>query len=1582
MKATHSWRRRLILGMSIEDARSKFDSPESRVALRLAHERYNQGIYHELNLAQRQRNRLPAERKCHLVRHTKPSVKGFQGYIKSCPEDYVVREIWQCEQEEKEKLGSSADDKKNSVNNNNNNTADTAVTGGINDIGDLLQAKALHASEKKKEVEISTVKAQTGSNSEDAEYKQQESESTTTTTMNSETVVMKKDTLLENMGGNTQLQKQEQKHSPLHIGKQVALENNTYEQHRSIVLAELVRVAEALSHDARQQLGERREQGTLLPLQQNSLVDRLVDNVKEAKDKGYTSLSSSSHLLEPLGLSMNICGKKDKHLLEAFRSPFLCLPAEENHISLSLWVSGSLIAKEELSEEFPYHIAKHAEPEVYEDGTPITSSRLPKASVEIYFSPELYQLQQTLGKDGVLALRRFIGRVMKRQHDPLPTASSILLNMRASEQETSSLCTGETTRIPWLHLIKTKVASVTGVVLEMSSEDTPAVSAMREAIQLVWRTWGNLVKDLHVHGDLDYLYVSIWPKVEIPEVRLEKQERKEKEKEKGQQRYHSDLTREENADIGLEVSEKEQQQQQQQQQQSLHQHQQGGSVSSIRSVNEAVEGIILNDSSLWKGFKSRKSHIKTALLPADFVVVECLLEKKGLPHRLVVEDMVETLTELQRQSLEMQRLSVVENNNNNNNIDENENKENGIAGGIVRPVLYAPKITVSHAGVIEAAAHGFQRIRIRGSCLAHVEALARTLQTGEHFTDRVEMITLHRGSNMNTIFTNGGSGNSIKKNSNGSMLELPPNLSFSSTHSETQAYVSGRRLLGHRIPSSSYTVQRTVNGRFHTHQTLRPLQHMIVNKEEREFWSTHYYRLSNIQLVFHDRVSAVDVADPTGWSSSLKEQLLAMGKQRSKQQQQQQQQQQHGREEHETMETTEDTEEMNSRNKKLRKKKLKSKKVAHTVVLEEVLATMTPEKIFEYLCIDMEVESASYDFRVGDNDGYAYNVKLRRIPQSHLSLVKPAIHSVMEKGFINYFGPQRFASYTKHNMHPGLHLLKGEFRAAASIIVQQFSMDADLAAEKRRTGAAFPKMYHSKGMGFRLSDLDKSFHTRRSITEHGTALQSILDSALQASAFIGEEDDEHGQQQQQGKKDGLSLDPCAEAFLHVVGPKACLMLVHEFLAFVWNDIVNQRLQRYGTFAILPGDLVRKNPLASPHSEDYGRVVYASKKDIDKGEYNFFDVVLPIPGVGVHLPDNHTTDLYIVTLKRMGIPFNPETRQWDIFKPRHSFTGEESPQSTVWGTSSPYRRFSSSFALMEEELGSSTTIVEPIDDVNMEGVGDKTLATATATTTMGDASHLRSDLRQGPVPGNPLGVNVCGFYRHVLINPSSTLTWRMHVGKPSYPHKRWAQWVRQTIAQNDNRNLPLYTENSSSSSSGAGDSDGNEQQLLIGRATTYRTTTTTTSNTTIVGGVSGNNNNNNSMSMSSGNHNGMRVSHAVSPAPYWLAEKSDGCLDLSFELPSNVYPGMLLREITKSDVNSPDTVDLDRPLLDTRAKSWNDLTADQQATYKRYLAQKRQKLFTSRPRAINVALLHQQIFRSSGMRRSLLPSMRGFDNISK
>ncbi|KAG8344647.1 putative pseudouridine synthase TruD [Trypanosoma vivax] len=1509
MRFTHACRRRLILGMSIEDAQSKFDSPESRAALRLAHERHNQGLYHELQLAQRLRNRLPGERKCHLVRHAKPTVKGFQAYIKSSPGDYVVREIWRDKREDAPKLQDSENIKSAELPAGGSGIAGTGATHYVGESGSALDFML--------------------------------PDTTVTDGINGAGIVEGKEDQQwvgaagqcvdsNSVPGQAMIKGMESRSlQSMHVGQQVVQEASAYSEHRTVMIHELTRVAKTLAEETRKQLLMRRETSTLPTTRSVSVVDRLVDDVHEAEEKGYTSLSSSSHILEPLGLSLKVCNKRDKRILEAFNSVHLCLPAEENDISISLWVAGAIISDAELAGDFPYYIAKHAEPELGDDDVSSQSIRVPAANIDIYFSPELYKLEEAVGIDGVMALRRFIGRTMTRQHDPLPTASSIVLNMRRSEQEASGLHTGESTQIPWSHVIQARVASLSGTVLEVSSEETPPTEVMREAIRLVWRTWGNLVKDLHVHGDLDYLYVSVRPKVE------DKAATPLSEGLRGNKRSGAESPAV--AGGGGPPQEK--------------------GVPFIRDIRSTMDELVGTTSTVWEGFKPRKSQAKNVLLPADFVVVECLLEKRGLPHRMVVEDIVENLTELQRQAMEAQRLATL------NELQRQRDHIKGARGvqekrgsGAVRPVMYAPRITVSHAGVIEAAAHSFQRIRIRGSCLAHVEALAQVLSTGEHFIDR-EGISLQQNASVDGL--------------NSQLLSIPLNLSFSNTHAEGASSGTTGRLVGHRVPQSYVETvsQRMGTGHFRTYQRLRPKQYMVANKEEREFWCEHYYKLSDIQLVFHDRISPVDIEDTSRWSSMLKSQLLST---------------RNGHDSH-TNEVDEADDKLadadrqpTGRGRKPRKQKDKSKRTlsAH---FSDLVSTTNPEKLFEYLCVDMEVRSATYDLRVGDNDGYAYNVKLRRIPENHISLVKPAMASLEEHGFINYFGPQRFAPYTRYNMHPGLHLLKGEFRAAANVIVQQFYMDADLAAEKRRNGQAIAKMYSLKGVGFHLPDTARTLNDGQSIAEHGSALQSVLSNALQATAIVNGDDDadEYGDRENAsryqpfqkvgrrkcggGNASALSAEgPCAEAFLRVVGPNACSMLVHEFLAFIWNSIVNQRLQRYGTFAILPGDLVRSNPLASPHSIEYGRATYASRRDIEKGKYTCYDVVLPVPGVGVVLPDNHTADLYIVTLKRMGILYNPETRQWDIFKSRRCDGGGGMfPGGGIGDApfSSSYKRFSTSFALMEEELGCSNSVVQTADYTQNENSAcDIASAGAGAVP---DASHLRRDLRQGEAPGNPLGVSIMGSYRHVLINPSSQLSWRMHVKRAGDPYQRWAFGVRRSFAQNNVVNTGIVDTITCDPDEGGSKNDLQlpQKELLFGSAMQDRP----------VGG---------------GTNATQRQPRSAPPYPYWLPQKSDGCLELTFELPFSVYPSMLLREITKSDVNSPEIVDLDRPLIDTRAKSWNTLSVDKQQLYRRHFAKKREKLFASAPRAINVALLHQHIFRSGGMRRSLLPSMRGYDNVSK
>lgn len=1491
MKPSRNSFRRLILGLSIEDAQSKFDSSESRNVLRVAHERFNHGIYHELQIAQRQRNGLSPDRKCHITRFAKPSVRGFQAYMKESPDDYIIREIWEEHVEE-----------------------ESSVT---------------DASLSEKSSELSSSFA---------------------------------------VGSPLKLSKAG---IPAALSSKIVNEQEQFKTLKTIVLNTLNSALQLVIENVHSELSERRQNGSLLSANhQSSVMDRLAGELEESQIKGYKSLSSSSHLLEPVEMEVALFGKKDKKEIEAFRSPVLSVPVREGNVSYSLWLAGGLIANQKLADEFPFHTAKH----IVSGKKKESPGQLPQAEVDVYFSPELFQLFRTIGKSGVTMLRQFIGTAMMKQHEPTPVSSSLLLNA-ADEKERqlysiyNPTVASEEIRIPWTRKTVTKVSTVTGVIFSTEdSSENPSTERMRDSILQVWRAWGQLIKDLHVHGDSDFLYISINRNQEL----------------QGNNEYIAELRE-------IEAGKRRE------------------NLIESPTTTTALLSYVPPSSKLVESSPGRNKLRKFYIpLSADFVVIECTLERKGLPHNMVMEDITSTLSDMQREHLEISRLSLVDAAEN-TALDSKEHtasssqiSSQSLLSSIV-PVLYEPKIVVSHAGVIENGVHSFQKIRIRGSNRAHVEALAAALQddNNSHFTSRTVPLQA-----------------SIDGTDGVSSTKLPPNLSFHAKRNASQS-PNNTRLLGHRAPPSSALSRdgaTAFGGRYARHQVISTSDaYATVTDDERQFWKEHYYRLSDIQVMFHDRVDAEDALGKALHTlpPRLVEHLSLLNRRLDDASPD-------GAASQKTIENVNEESSSKGRlsagrkGKKRKKRNSKGKSTAETAaptaaVAEAKRALLPPEKLFEYLCTDMEAETTLYDLRVGDCRHYDYTILLRRIPDKEVSHAPIAFQSIASKGFINYFGPQRFASYTKMNMHPGLHLLKGEFKAAAHILVQQFYLDAALEAERRRTGQAFPRILSMQGFGgYHLPDFRKSAG-RRSVAEHGSAMQRVLHNALQASSLlVGEGDTAEKEVYDQGQKGingvsaaalGSSLgsplssldDPCAEAFIRVIGPRACGILVQEFLCFIWNDIVNQRIQRYGTYSLLPGDLVLPRPTSAASSSasmrEAASPVHVSRREIEQGERSVWDLVLPIPGVGMQLPDNYTTDLYVVTLKRYGLHFNPEARQWGCFMPAPI----ESSSSMSASTRSPYYGLTSSFALMEEELGYATPVRDPlVGQPQVELESEKV-----------DAVALRGDLRHQH--GNPLGLVIAASYRHPLVQPTGELMqWKLHRGLSGDPYQRWGHALtsqhrcfpqlggnnQEVIAATPSPSLPVAEGNGGCSS--AIDVTALFPGLMVGfetegKAGSLRNPTSLPGDVTVSapqGSLSryGSPNRWSGRPQTSGKK---KATSAGCPAPSWLPRNHGSVAEIHLRLPSGIYPSMLLREVMKMDVNTPDIVDLDRTTTDRRAHSWNSLTSDQQSTYQRYLAKRRrQREFLQQPRAISLALLHQQIFRSNGVRHSLLPTLRSYDSVSK
>ena len=294
-----------------------------------------------------------------------------------------------------------------------------------------------------------------------------------------------------------------------------------------------------------------------------------------------------------------------------------------------------------------------------------------------------------------------------------------------------------------------------------------------------------------------------------------------------------------------------------------------------------------------------------------------------------------------------------------------------------------------------------------------------------------------------------------------------------------------------------------------------------------------------------------------------------------------------------------------------------------------------------------EVGSFSYhptQLQLGDLSGNEFVITLRDcrfdtgdtydregINGAASDLVSLALQSLQEKGFINYYGLQRFGSFETRTDAIGVLMLQGNFKAA---------VDAILA-------------YSDASLGNR-SDDDHSNRVSR-------------DDKARAQAIRGFSQD--------GKiRPALDLLPrkfSAEAALlqHLGNPRNVgdffgaimtihrntrLMYVHAYQSLVWNVVASERWKRWGS-RVMRGDLVllkehegkTKSTEQSPTYDADGDVVIEagpadrstkfedtitrarvlSEEEADTGKYSVFDIVLPTPGFDIIYPDNEIGEYY-------------------------------------------------------------------------------------------------------------------------------------------------------------------------------------------------------------------------------------------------------------------------------------------------------------------------------------------------------------------
>lgn len=255
----------------------------------------------------------------------------------------------------------------------------------------------------------------------------------------------------------------------------------------------------------------------------------------------------------------------------------------------------------------------------------------------------------------------------------------------------------------------------------------------------------------------------------------------------------------------------------------------------------------------------------------------------------------------------------------------------------------------------------------------------------------------------------------------------------------------------------------------------------------------------------------------------------------------------------------------------------------------------------------------------------------RSAVHSHLTT---SLQDLREKGFLNYYGLQRFGTYATRTDFVGLNILQGNFRGACDAILD-FSPAAltetsdgagSLVSQDDRARAEGINIWRTTGrINDALDKLPRKFSAESAVIRHlGKQTQDFVGALLSIQRNLR------------------------------------LMYVHAYQSLVWNLAVGERWRLFGD-KVVEGDLVlvhehreKERGTDQPHHEGgdqnvdadgeiivqpsgddraydpddrFERARALTADEAASGAYSIFDLVLPLPGFDVVYPTNASGEWY-------------------------------------------------------------------------------------------------------------------------------------------------------------------------------------------------------------------------------------------------------------------------------------------------------------------------------------------------------------------
>ena len=239
-----------------------------------------------------------------------------------------------------------------------------------------------------------------------------------------------------------------------------------------------------------------------------------------------------------------------------------------------------------------------------------------------------------------------------------------------------------------------------------------------------------------------------------------------------------------------------------------------------------------------------------------------------------------------------------------------------------------------------------------------------------------------------------------------------------------------------------------------------------------------------------------------------------------------------------------------------------------------------------------DFEYVKDEAKLGQHTGNHFEIVLRAIDQTD-EIIEHACNQLLQYGFINYFGLQRFGKGGTKSHIIGKALYLSEWKMACDMLFTIVPSD-------RQEIQDVKKLYHSHDYKEALKIIPSSLHSEK------TVLESLVKEP----------------------KNYYS------AYNRIVKNNR-LICIHAYQSYVWNIVVSERIRLYGMNCIV-GDLVSLDDNNVDNDEFNIRVL--TQNDIDLNTYKMSNVVLPVPGYDVILPSNSIKDIYTKVLEKDGLSF--------------------------------------------------------------------------------------------------------------------------------------------------------------------------------------------------------------------------------------------------------------------------------------------------------------------------------------------------------